>query len=238
MLISLLIKLGAAPFHFWLPEILTKIRWNNRAILITWQKVAPILIINNINYNNKIIYISIIISVIVGALGGLNQISLRKIIGYSSINHLGWIISLRKIKNNWIYYLRIYAIIVVSICWIFHQYNIIHINQINNMNITIIEKLTYLTSILRLGGLPPFLGFLPKWLVIQTLVEDTIYIIITIIIIIRLLRLFYYIRTITKIIITFSLINKWIIIKSNKKIINMIIIINVRLPLILIINLI
>nr|AUW38598.1 NADH dehydrogenase subunit 2 [Poecilocoris rufigenis] len=238
MLISLLIKLGAAPFHFWLPEILTKMSWNNSAILMTWQKMAPLMIINNMNYNNKIMYMSIIMSVMVGALGGLNQMSLRKMMGYSSISHLGWMMSLSKIKNNWIYYLSIYTIMIVSMCWMFHQYNMIHMNQINNMNMTMMEKLTYLTSMLSLGGLPPFLGFLPKWLVIQTLVEDTMYVMITIMIMMSLLSLFYYMRTMTKMMMTFSSTNKWMMIKSNKKIINMMMMMNTSLPLMLIINLI
>nr|AFI54838.1 NADH dehydrogenase subunit 2 [Poecilocoris nepalensis] len=237
MMISLLIKLGAAPFHFWLPEILTKMSWINSAILMTWQKIAPLMIINNMMYNNKIMQLSIIMSVLVGALGGLNQMSLRKIMGYSSINHLGWMLSLSKIKNNWMSYMCVYTIMVIMMCWMFNQYNMIHINQINNMNMTITEKLTYLTSMMSLGGLPPFLGFLPKWLVIQTLMMNQSYGTIFIMVMSSLLSLFYYMRTMTKLMLTFSTMNKWMMIKSSKQIMNMMLITNMSLPLMLIINL-
>nr|AUW38597.1 NADH dehydrogenase subunit 2 [Poecilocoris druraei]QXJ42681.1 NADH dehydrogenase subunit 2 [Poecilocoris druraei] len=236
--ISLLIKLGASPFHLWLPEILTKMSWTNSAILMTWQKIAPLSVLNNMVYDNKIMYLSIILCVSMGALGGLNQMSLRKIMGYSSINHLGWMLSLSKVKNNWMNYLIIYTIMVAMMCWMFHQYNMVHINQVNNMDMTLTEKMTYLMSMMSLGGLPPFLGFLPKWLTIQTLIMDKMYVMITIMIMCSLLSLFYYMRTMTKMMLSFSMMNKWVVTKSNMMIINMMTIVNMSLPLMLIMNMI
>lgn len=40
-----------------------------------------------------LIFSSILLSAAVGAIGGLNQTFLRKIIAYSSINHIAWILS-------------------------------------------------------------------------------------------------------------------------------------------------
>nr|AUW38603.1 NADH dehydrogenase subunit 2 [Sphaerocoris annulus] len=236
MMISLLIKLGAAPFHMWLPEIISKMNWTSSFILMTWQKLAPMMMINNLSFNNKIMYLSIIASVIVGAVGGLNQLSLRKMLGYSSINHLGWMLSLSKIKNNWMMYMIIYVIMMLMLCWMFNQYNMIHISQVNNMNLTMTEKTSYFIAMLSLGGLPPFLGFLPKWMVIQTLIMDKLFIMMIIMVMCSLLSLFYYMRTMTKMMITFSTMNKWVIMKSNKTLINMIMIINMSLPVILIMN--
>lgn len=91
ILSTLLLKNGAAPFHFWFPGVIEGLSWINGLILITWQKIAPLILISyNINYN--FFLISIILSIIIGALGGLNQTSLRKLIAFSSINHLGWIL--------------------------------------------------------------------------------------------------------------------------------------------------
>nr|AUW38587.1 NADH dehydrogenase subunit 2 [Hyperoncus lateritius] len=238
ILISLLIKLGAAPFHMWLPEMITKMNWINSTILMTWQKIAPLMMINNMNNNSKIMYLSIMMSVIIGAMGGLNQMSLRKMMGYSSINHLGWMLSLSKIKNNWMNYLMIYTLMITMLCWMFHQHNIIHINQMNNMNMTMIEKMTYFTSMMSLGGLPPFLGFMPKWMVIQTLISDKLFIMIMIMVMCSLISLFYYMRVMTKMMVTFSMMNKWTAMKSNNIMINMMMITNLSLPIILIMNLI
>jgi len=38
---ALLIKLGAAPFHFWLPEVIRGLNWEIIYIILTWQKNCP-----------------------------------------------------------------------------------------------------------------------------------------------------------------------------------------------------
>nr|AUW38601.1 NADH dehydrogenase subunit 2 [Scutiphora pedicellata] len=236
ILISILIKLGAAPFHMWLPEILTKMTWSSNMMLLTWQKMAPMMMLNNLIINNKIIYMSTALSVTVGALGGLNQMSLRKIMGYSSINHLGWMLSLSKTKNNWMIYLLIYSMMVISLCWMFQQYNVVHINQINNLNMTMTEKLNYIIMMLSMGGLPPFLGFLPKWMVIQTMINNNMIMLLMLMIMCSLISLFYYMRTMTSMMLSFSTMNKWIKIKINNNLINLMMMMNFSLPVILILN--
>nr|AUW38573.1 NADH dehydrogenase subunit 2 [Calliphara nobilis] len=236
IMMSLLIKLGAAPFHMWLPEILTKMSWNSNMMLMTWQKMAPMIMMNNLNIKNNMLYMSVMLSVIVGALGGLNQMSLRKIMGYSSINHLGWMLSLTKTKNNWLLYLMIYSFMMISLCWMFKQYNIIHINQINNINMTMTEKLNYTTMMLSLGGLPPFLGFLPKWMVIQTMMNNNLLMMLLLMMMCSLMSLFYYMRTMTKMMLSFSTMNKWVKIQTNNMMIIVIMMMNFSLPLIMIMN--
>ena len=50
---AILIKIGAAPFHFWYLEVAEGLRWIRLLILITWQKIAPIILII---YNFSIIW--------------------------------------------------------------------------------------------------------------------------------------------------------------------------------------
>nr|AUW38583.1 NADH dehydrogenase subunit 2 [Eurygaster testudinaria] len=238
MLISLLIKLGAAPFHMWLPEIMTKMSWSSSAVLMTWQKLAPLDMINSLSYSNKIMYTSIMLSVMVGALGGLNQLSMRKIMGYSSINHLGWMMSMSKMKNNWMIYLIVYSMMVMMLCWMFHQYNMIHINQMNSLDMTMTEKMNYFMAMMSLGGLPPFLGFLPKWMVIQTMINSEMYLMLLTMVMFSLLSLYYYMRMMTGMMMNFSAGNKWISIKSNNYMTPMMMLLNMSLPLIMIMNLI
>nr|AUW38582.1 NADH dehydrogenase subunit 2 [Eurygaster dilaticollis] len=238
MLISLLIKLGAAPFHMWLPEIMTKMSWSSSAVLMTWQKLAPLDMINSLNYSNKIMYMSIMLSVMVGALGGLNQLSMRKIMGYSSINHLGWMMSMSKMKNNWMIYLIVYSMMVMMLCWMFHQYNMIHVNQMNSLDMTMTEKMNYFMAMMSLGGLPPFLGFLPKWLVIQTMINSGMLLMLLTMVMFSLLSLYYYMRMMTGMMMNFSAGNKWISIKSNNYMTSMMMMLNLSLPLIMIMNLI
>lgn len=225
--IALLIKMGAAPFHFWFPGVMEGIDWINCFILITWQKIAPFILISYKLVNNLII-VAIIISTLVGSIGGLNQNSIRKIIAYSSIRHLGWILSAIIIRNNlWLIYFIIYLIINISVIYLFHTQSLYNISQVyyNKNKPTI--KFSIIIGILSLAGLPPFLGFLPKWIVIQNIVLEDYLLIVVFIVIITLITLYFYIRVIFR---SFIFINqelKWVLSKSPREYINMSIIISI-----------
>lgn len=191
----IIIKIGAAPFHFWFPSISEGLNWFNNLILITWQKIAPIIILSyclNFNY----ITILILASTFVGGLGGLNQTSLRKLIAFSSINHIGWIISrLLFSENIWFVYFLFYFVLLMNIILIINLLNIYFINQtfiyvFSNKYI----KIIFFLLLLSLGGLPPFLGFFPKWILIELIISKNIYFILFFIILFTLITLFFYIR--------------------------------------------
>lgn len=228
ILSTLLLKNGAAPFHFWFPGVIEGLRWINGLILITWQKIAPLILISyNINYN--FFLIAIILSIVIGALGGLNQTSLRKLIAFSSINHLGWI--LIAIINNellWLIYFIFYFFLSISIVLLFNNLKLFHFNQIFNLSIiNPVIKFFLFLNLLSLGGLPPFLGFLPKWLVIQNLVETHQLFLLFISVCLTLITLYYYLRISYSIYILNFNKNSWMLINSfNNKNITFILTIN------------
>lgn len=191
---TLLIKIGAAPFHFWFPEIIEGLSWITRLILITWQKIAPIILISYCFIPFYIIIVRII-SIIAGSIGGLNQQNLRKLIAYSSINHLGWILRSLIISNYyWIVYFSLYTLISIAIIRLFNKFNLFKINQLFNLiNFNPLVKFLLFCNLLSLGGLPPFTGFLPKWIIIQIISSINPFLII-IIVIPTLITLFFYIR--------------------------------------------
>lgn len=191
----ILLKIGAAPFHFWFPSISEGLNWINNLILISWQKIAPIIILSyslNLNY----LIISIILSAIVGSLGGLNQTSLRKLIAFSSINHIGWIIRRLLFNENiWLIYFSFYFILLINIFLFFNFLNIYYINQtFINLFSNKYLKIIFFLLLLSLGGLPPFLGFFPKWIIIELIISKNLYFMIFIIVIFTLITLFFYIR--------------------------------------------
>lgn len=194
--ISILIKIGRAPFHFWFPNIVEGLSWFNNFILITWQKITPIILLSYY-FNNNLLIFSIILNIFIGAIGGLNQTSLRKIIAFSSINNLGWIIFSIIIRENlWLFYFTIYSFLISIICFFFYIINIFYINQIFINNLKSLIKINLLINFLRLGGIPPFLGFFPKWIIINFLIINNYYILTFFFIIIRLILIFFYIRII------------------------------------------
>lgn len=196
IILTLILKIGAAPFHLWFPNVIENISWNNSLILITWQKIAPIIILSYLINLNIILIIFTLISTLIGAIGGLNQISLRKLIAFSSINHIGWIIMTILFNENlWLIYFLIYSFLNFSIIYLFKNFQIFYLNQIYSIFInSYFLKFRILISTLSLGGLPPFLGFLPKWFVIQSLIFIKINFINFFIICIRLITLFYYLK--------------------------------------------
>lgn len=192
---TIILKLGAAPFHFWLPNIIDGLSWINSLILLTWQKLAPLIILSYSIFN-WIIFFFIILSTCIGRIRGLNQTSLRKILAFSSINHIGWLISAIFLSNIlWMTYYLIYLIINISIIRIFKTLNTFNINQIFlSSNNSPLIKFCFIINFLSLGGLPPFLGFLPKWIIIENLIKINSFFILFFIIIITLITLFFYLR--------------------------------------------
>ncbi|YP_009235819.1 NADH dehydrogenase subunit 2 (mitochondrion) [Bactrocera latifrons] len=192
---SLLLKSGAAPFHFWFPNVMEGLSWMNALTLMTWQKIAPLVLISYTTLNNTFL-VATIASTIVGSLGGLNQTSLRKLMAYSSINHLGWMLAAMQANESmWCVYFSFYTFLSFSLTFMFNNFKMSHINQLfNSFFESKILKFTLFLNLLSLGGLPPFIGFLPKWLVIQSLVFKSQYTLMTIMTIMTLVTLFFYLR--------------------------------------------
>nr|YP_010633948.1 NADH dehydrogenase subunit 2 [Anopheles squamosus]WBP69680.1 NADH dehydrogenase subunit 2 [Anopheles squamosus] len=195
ILSTLLLKSGAAPFHFWFPEVMEGLSWINGLILMTWQKIAPLMLISY-NFIYNFFMISIILSMLIGSLGGLNQTSIRKLMAFSSINHLGWM--LLAMMNNemlWMTYFLMYSLLSFSIVLMFNNFKLFYFNQIFNLSMmNPIIKLLMFLNLLSLGGLPPFLGFLPKWLVIQNLTSMNQLFMLTISVCLTLITLYFYLR--------------------------------------------
>nr|UOU84915.1 NADH dehydrogenase subunit 2 [Microchrysa flavicornis] len=195
IIIALLIKSGTAPFHFWFPSVMDGLSWFNSIILMTWQKIAPMILISYIYMFNFMIYF-IIASAIIGAIGGLNQTSIRKLMAFSSINHIGWMIAAMSESNKlWLVYFLFYTFLSTTVILVFNYYKIFHLNQVYSLfNSSSIMKFSLFVNLLSMGGLPPFLGFFPKWIVIQQLTMTNQLTLMFILILTSLITLYFYIR--------------------------------------------
>nr|AEO51723.1 NADH dehydrogenase subunit 2 [Liriomyza trifolii] len=195
ILSSVLLKMGAAPFHFWFPNVMMGLSWMNSYILMVWQKIAPFFILSYVMYKPLIIFCAIT-SAICGAISGFNQTSLSKLMAYSSINHMGWMLmTMMKNENLWMNYFFFYSFLNLTLIILFLMFNLNHINQLFYLYLNSKTfKFSMFFNLLSLGGLPPFLGFIPKWLTIQYLVMSNQYFIMLILIFSTLISLYFYLR--------------------------------------------
>ena len=176
------------------------VSWLCALILITLQKIGPLLLLSNTFLSQQISYqivkLTSIISALVGSIGGLNQTLLRKVIAYSSINHLGWILAaIYQNKTIFSFYFITYLIVSSSIIITFIIYQINHYYQIyliNNNNMYL--KTGIFCILFSLGGLPPFLGFIPKAIVTLKLLSLIEFSWLALIMITAIISLFYYIK--------------------------------------------
>nr|AOW70988.1 NADH dehydrogenase subunit 2 [Siren intermedia texana] len=195
---GLAIKLGLAPFHMWLPDVLQGLDMMTCLILSTWQKIAPMALIIQLNQclNFEMLTIMAILSTVLGGWGGLNQPQMRKIMAYSSIAHLGWMIMILPFSTSLT--LLNFMIYLTMTSMMFMTFFIIKSNNINTMSISWVKSpvmtALLMTTLLSLGGLPPLSGFMPKWLIIQELVKQNMVMMATIIALSSLISLFFYLR--------------------------------------------
>nr|AIY61555.1 NADH dehydrogenase subunit 2 [Sinocapritermes mushae] len=192
----LLLKSGAAPLHWWFPGVMEGLSWENCALLMTVQKAAPMMLMSYLIEINVFTLSIILMSTFVGAIGGLNQTSMRKILTYSSINHTGWmLIALTTSENLWMVYFMIYSTLTLTVVSTIKLSGVSFINQTMMTNKeTTLTKFMMFTSLLSLGGLPPFLGFLPKWIVIQAMITNNMAPLATIVVVTSLITLYYYLK--------------------------------------------
>nr|ARH54299.1 NADH dehydrogenase subunit 2 [Curculionidae sp. 4 AH-2016] len=193
---ALLMKMGAAPFHFWLPEISSGMSWKMNFIILTWQKIAPMILLSYSIYTPMFLSIIIIISSLTSGIQGINQICLRKIMAYSSINHSSWMIAtIMNSMNIWFYYFLIYSIINFNIMIILNKYHIYYFSQLSYLFFSNkYLKFLFMLNFLSLGGLPPFLGFFPKWITINIFIYENYFVLSFLLIVFTLISLYFYLR--------------------------------------------
>nr|AEB39282.1 NADH dehydrogenase subunit 2 [Colostethus panamansis] len=196
--IAIMTKLGAAPFHFWLPEVLQGLSLHTGLILSTWQKLAPMALLIQFSQstNLELMLIFGLLSTLVGGWGGINQTQVRKILAFSSIAHLGWMVAISKISPQLTLLNFVLYIIMTSTLF----FILIFMGSKNVMQLStswpkspILVTLSLL-SLLSLSGLPPLTGFIPKWLIAQEMIKQDLMLFAFLILLSTLLSLFFYLR--------------------------------------------
>nr|AWX36048.1 NADH dehydrogenase subunit 2 [Todiramphus lazuli] len=195
---AIAMKLGLAPFHFWFPEVLQGSPLTTALLLSTVMKFPPItiLLLTSHSLNPNLLTLMALMSAALGGWMGLNQTQVRKILAFSSIAHLGWmtIIPLYDPKLTLLTF-YLYSLMTTTV--------FLTLNTTKSLNLlTMMTSWTktpplnaaLMLSLLSLAGLPPLTGFMPKWFIIQELTKQEMTPAATMIALLSLLGLFFYLR--------------------------------------------
>nr|YP_003002340.1 NADH dehydrogenase subunit 2 [Gillichthys seta]ACI23020.1 NADH dehydrogenase subunit 2 [Gillichthys seta] len=197
IILALSLKVGLAPLHTWLPEVLQGLDLTTGLILSTWQKLAPFALLIQIpTANQELLVLLGLTSTLIGGWGGLNQTQLRKILAYSSIAHLGWMLLIIQYAPSLTLLALVTYLIMTSSLFLAFNFN--STTNVNSLA-TAWAKAPLLTTLaplllLSLGGLPPMTGFMPKWLILQELTKQHLPLTATFAALTALLSLYFYLR--------------------------------------------
>nr|BCD55961.1 NADH dehydrogenase subunit 2 [Phoebastria immutabilis] len=195
---AIAMKLGLVPFHFWFPEVLQGSSLTTALLLSTMMKFPPItiLFLTSHSLNPTLMTFMALASTMLGGWMGLNQTQLRKILAFSSISHLGWM-AIIIIYNPKLTLLTFYLYSMMTTT-VFLTLNTTKTLKLSTMMTSWTKapmlNATLMLALLSLAGLPPLTGFLPKWLIVQELTKQDMTTTATVIAMLSLLGLFFYLR--------------------------------------------
>nr|AFQ38215.1 NADH dehydrogenase subunit 2 [Conirostrum tamarugense] len=195
---AIAMKLGLVPFHFWFPEVLQGSPLTTGLLLSTIMKLPPIalLYMTSPSLNPTLLTTLAILSTALGGWMGLNQTQIRKILAFSSISHLGWMTAI-VIYNPKLTLLNFYLYTMMTVA-VFLTLNTMKVLKLSTLMTAWTKtpslNAMLLLTLLSLAGLPPLTGFMPKWLIIQELTKQDMASTATLIALLSLLSLFFYLR--------------------------------------------
>jgi len=232
-----LLKVAAAPFHNWAPDVYD----DSPTIVTIWLTIMPkisILIIileiftqitsispileslDTIGFNpiSSLFLISSLFSLIIGTVVGITQIKIKRLLAYSTISHIGFIllalaINSKQSIDSFIFYIIQYTLtnlntflILLAIGYIIYSKNLI--NKGSEKDIKYISELKGLffsnpilsisltICLLSMAGTPPLLGFFSKQFVLFSAIESGYYFMAISGILVSIVSASYYLRII------------------------------------------
>jgi NADH-quinone oxidoreductase subunit N len=215
---GILFKIGIVPFHMWVSDIYEGSPTNITFFFAVVPQISIISLLLRLNIifiyaYLKYLYIFFmclsILSIIVGTLGAIYQTKLKRIIAYSSISNMGYILSVLLTVNveglyGVIFYIIVYNIVSIGI-WVLllsfrNQSNGIKLKEIGDL-VVLFKSNKYLSIIFFIFlfsamGIPPMLGFFPKLFILLNIIELKMYFFALFIIIMNSIGVIYYLRLI------------------------------------------
>uniref|UniRef100_A0AAU8HQ57 NADH-ubiquinone oxidoreductase chain 2 n=1 Tax=Silax daleus TaxID=3230861 RepID=A0AAU8HQ57_9ECHI len=198
ILLGLFIKVAVFPNPFWFVDVVGGFDFLRSFYVIITSKLIPVYIfIIIIGNTHQIGFLLVgLSSVALGSILGINQTSIRKIVALSSVSHLGWlVIGLPYLSTSTCFFVFFcYLFMVLPILWVAGIYELNDLNNIKRVYYHPYVLLFFIVSLLSLGGFPPFVGFIYKWIIFVGIINHGGYLVCGYLILMSLISLFFYLR--------------------------------------------
>ena len=213
---SLCFKFGAAPFHIWVPDIYQGSLISTTILLSTLPKIAVFIVFLKLYFipfmaleyvwSDILIFIGIA-SIIIGSIFALTQENIKRLLAYSAISNIGFIILAMALVSNDGLHASLYYTIVYSFTALASFGVVTHITS-NSHGIEDISDLAGLSkthpyfaililiTMLSSAGIPPLIGFHAKLMVIQALINNSYILLSIIVVLMTVVSAYYYLRVI------------------------------------------
>ena len=193
VLLSIIIKLGVFPFHGWFFRIIGVASWKFLFLFSTFQKFIPLIILRNsllpIFSLGGVIGITLLFILRMGT----SFLSARLVLTLSSLNNVRWILlRLQRRCTFWLVYIGLYITLLIPVVGFLSSLSLPYSGLFFSANSGAREKFLFSSCIFSLGGLPPFLGFFNKFIIIKLIISQVSLFLIILIILSSLFLLFYY----------------------------------------------
>ena len=216
VLIALFFKVSAAPFHIWTPDVYEGSPTISTLFFATLPKFASLIFLFRIYHElnipkidslHYIFQIVCAISLLVGVYGAITQKIIKRLLAFSSINHIGFmllaIMSYQYMSEGSIFfYLIIYLITTFGVFSVIlnlrtSEGEITLLTGLNGLKASSRSKaISMLVFLFSLAGIPPFAGFFAKFFILSASINEGFYILSIIAVISSVIAAFYYLSVI------------------------------------------
>nr|YP_010478302.1 NADH dehydrogenase subunit 2 [Nesophrosyne sp. 126 GMB-2012]UVI59746.1 NADH dehydrogenase subunit 2 [Nesophrosyne sp. 126 GMB-2012] len=207
MTTSMLIKLGSAPFHSWVIMVVEPLGIFPLTTMLTIMKLPPMIVMHHVS--TKFLTIPILLGMIISSVACLNQTSIRKTLGYSSIYNMSLMMIILPSFIETVLFLSIYTLMMILLAKSISTMKINYINQMISNNFNNWISMTLWLNMLSMAGFPPLMGFFMKLMVMQKAINENQTLMLFILIVTSMLVLLFYMRMTFTSMMTFNSFKKW-----------------------------
>ena len=216
VLIALFFKVSAAPFHIWTPDVYEGSPTISALFFASLPKFASLIFlfriyhelnISKIDSLNYIFQLVCAISLLVGVYGAITQKVIKRLLAFSSINHIGFIL-LAIMSYQYLSEGTIFFYLIIYLVTIFGVFSVILNLRTSEGEITLLtglnglkassrsKAISMLVFLFSLAGIPPFAGFFAKFFILSASINEGLYLLSVIAVISSVIAAFYYLSVI------------------------------------------